>query len=254
MVLDPNAEFNAPEPVVEPVVEPKAPVVAAPPAVTQAQFDQVKGELESRVAEIEKLKGTADVVDKLREVFSGKSEDPRDAFVKSEIRRLIPQLDDLDKIKQLLPVVLETLGNAAEEKVQEKAGSAVDLMRGLMKDAGLDEKDDESVGYMEEVLTRVIKGDPDLKGLWARGNVKAAVSKAFDKAQGKLFAPIRAKAKRSAVSTITESPRAFPRTNAPSPGVKDAGAGKVDINDTSREGRSKVHDAAFDRLQELLDR
>jgi len=251
MPLDPVAEYDAPEIPDVTTPEPKTP--AGPPPVTQAQLEGLRGELATKMAEIEGLKSETEVMRRLRDVFTGKPENPNDAFVKSEIRRLVPELDDIDKIKQLLPVVMETLGNSYEEKVQEKAGSAVEFMRGLMKDAGLDDKDNDTVGYMEEVLTRVIKSDQELSKLWARGNVKAAVSKAFDKAQSKLIAPIRAKAKKSAVSTITESPRALPRGQAPSP-ASQGNSRKVDTSDTSREGIKKIHDAAFDHLQELLER
>jgi hypothetical protein len=188
----------------------------------------------------------------LREVFTDKGIDPRDAYVRQEITRLLPELQDVEKIRQLIPVVLETLGAAHEEKIAEKAASAVDHLRGFMKGAGLDSTDDEAVGYMEEVLTREIKNNPELRTLWGRGQIKAAVGKAFDKASGKLFAPVRANTKRSAVESITGAPKASPRGAAPSPSA--SAPRQVDTSDTSRDGRRAIHDAAFDRLQDLLDR
>jgi hypothetical protein len=253
MGLDPQAEFDAPETPVapEPAVAP-APTPAPAPAVSPADIAALRGELNSKLKEIDELKSDAAVVRKLRDVFAPESGgDPKDEWAKREIKRLVPELDDIDKIKSVLPLVMEALGASAEEKLQEKAGTAVEHMKGMMKDAGLDPADEDSVSYMEEVLTRVIKGDPALQALWARGNIKAVVSKAWDKAQSKIIAPIRTKAKQSAVRTITESPRATPRGNAPSPAP--AGTRTVDTRDTTRAGVSKVHDAAFDRLQELLD-
>jgi hypothetical protein len=247
--LEPGAEFDEPTPPIEPAA-PRAP--AAPPAVTKAELDAVKSELSGKLAEIDTLKSKTAIVDKLHEVFAGSTEDPRDAYVKKEIRRLVPELDDLAKVKEILPAILETLGASYEEKQAEKAWGAVEHMKGLMEQAGLDPKDDDAVGYMEEVLTREIKANPELTALWRRGNIKAAVNKAFDKASSKLFAPVRARVKRSAVSTITESPKATPRGQAPSPANR--GGRTVDFSDTSREGVNKIHDAAFDALLERLDR
>jgi hypothetical protein len=254
MTLDAATEFETPEGGT-PAETPAAKTVAEPPvdAGARAELAQVKQQLQASAQELNALKSDAQIISKLKEVFGDKgSIDPRDAYVRKEITRLLPELQDLGRIKQLLPAVLETLGASYEEKVAERADTAVDFMKGHMKDAGLDPNDDDAVGYMEEVLTREIKANPELRALWGRGNVKAAVSKAFDKASGKLFAPVRARVKRSAVDTITGSPKASPRGSAPSPAA--AKTSTVDPADSSRAGRSAVHDAAFDRLQELLDR
>lgn len=249
MTLDPNAEFTETPP--EPKVE-TTPAPAPAPTVSKAEFDEVRGQLTEALSTVEGLKGKTAIMDRLAEAFSGeKPADPRDAFVQKEIRRLVPELDDIGRIKEVLPQILEALGAVGEERVAERAVSAIDTMKGLMDGVGLDAKDDETVGYMEEVLTREIKANPALLVLWRRGDTKTAVSKAFDKVQGKLFAPVRNRVKRGAVNTINELPKASPRGNAPTPAV---GSRKVDTSDTSREGIKKVHDAAFDRLQELMDR
>jgi hypothetical protein len=253
MTLDAASEFNTPEPVAPaPAPAAPAPSPAAPPSATAAEVEALRGELKAKLGELEASKGDRAVIQKLRDVFApGSSDDPRDTWAKGEIRRLVPELDDLGRIKEVLPAILEALGAGAEERLQEKAGTAVDHMRGLMKDAGLDPADDEAVSYMEEVLTRVIKADPALSAAWARGSIKAVVGKAWDKAQSKIIAPIRNKAKAGAVRTITESPKAIPRGQAPS--SAPAGSRNVDTGDTSRAGIQKIHDAAFDRLQELMD-
>jgi hypothetical protein len=253
MALDPNAEFvNTPggDPAPDPKPEPK-PEPMPQATVSKAEFDTVRGQLSDAISEMEGLRGKTAIVDKLAAVFTGeKPADPRDAFVRKEILRLAPELDDIAKLKQVLPQILEVLGAVGEERVAEKATGAIEHMRSLMDGIGLDGKDDEAVGYMEEVLTREIKANPELIQLWRRGNIKGAVSKAFDKAQGKLFAPIRNKVKRGAVTSIHESPKASPRGSAPSPAGSQR---KVDTSDVSREGVKKIHDAAFDRLQELMD-
>lgn len=255
MVLDPNVEFE--ETPTEPeVVTPEVP--AAPPAATKDDVAALKAELDAKVRELDGLKSRAAIVDKLQEAFGGKvaNEDPRDKYVRQELQRILgPEFEDLKDVRQiktLLPAILETLQLATEERIAEKASTAQDVMRDQMKSIGLDPKDDEAVAYMEEALTREIKANQELLALWARGNVKSAVTKAFSKVQSKLIAPARIAAKRSAVNTITESPKAAPRGGAPSPGPSAKPA--VDVTDTSRDGIRKIHDAAFERLQELLDR
>src|SRR5574341_352496 len=244
--LDPKAEFaDAPDP--EESVE-----VKEVPEVVQVSADEVK-ELKSQLAasmqQIERLTSETAVVGKLKELFTGRPEDPKDAFVKSEIRRLVPDLDDVAKIKEVLPYILNALQVDADEKIAERAETALDVVKDLLEDAGYDPKDEELVGDMEEVLARRIKNDPDLLKQWNRGNVKNAVTKAFEKASSKLLAPSRLKAKRSAVNTITESPKPSPKGGpaAPAPG----GKAKLDFKDTSRDNVKKIHDAAFERLQEL---
>ncbi len=247
--LDPTSEFETPAS--EPVA-PAAPAAAPVDAGARAEVAALKAELARSAESINALKSDAAIIGKLKEVFNDKGIDPRDAYVRKEITRLLPELEDVAKMRQLLPVVLETLGAAHEEKIAEKASSAVDHMKGFMKTAGLNHEDPEAVGYMEEVLTREIKNNAELRDMWSRGQIKAAVSKAFDKANGKLFAPVRANTKRSAVDTITGGPKASPRGAAPSPSA--SAPRQVDPSDVSRDGRKAVHDAAFDRLQELLDR
>ena len=249
MTLDPNAEFQE-QPTPEVVEQqPAAPVV---PSVSKEEFDALQNKFNEKMAEVESLKGRTAVVDKLQEVFGKKSADPRDEYIRKELEKHLPELDDLNRVKQLLPAILETLQMATEERVAEKANTAQDVMRDMMKGIGLDPKDDEAVSYMEEALTREIKANPELIKLWTRGSLKAAVSKAFDKVQVKLIAPARVSAKRSAVNTITESPRATPRGGAPTPAPANAPA--LDLKDTSRGGINKIHDAAYERLQELLSR
>lgn len=252
MVLDPNAEFApASEPEVIPAPTP-APAPAPAPTVSKAEFDEVRGQLQDALSTVEGLKGKTAIVDKLAEVFGGeKPQDPKDAFIRKEILRLAPEIGDVSKLKEVLPQIIEVLGAVGEERIAEKAVSAIDHMRGMMEGVGLDSKDDEAVGYMEEVLTREIKANPELLQLWQRGQIKTAVSKAFDKVQGKLFAPVRARTKRSAVMAINELPKASPRGQAPTPASAQR---KVDTSDVSREGIKKIHDAAYDRLQELMDR
>lgn len=257
MTLDPNAEFASTPASEIPAVTPPV-VPPAPPAVSKEEHEAVKSQLSAAIAEVDGLKGKTEILDRLSEVFGGqptKSLDPRDAFVRKEIMRLAPEIEeaksDAAKIKELLPQVLQVLAGATEERVAEKAVGAIDTMKDLMEGVGLDPKDDEACGYMEEVLTREIRANQELLQLWRRGDTKRAVSKAFEKAQAKLFAPVRAKVKRGAVNAINELPKASPRGNAPSPAPT---ARKVDVADTSREGIKKVHDAAFDRLQELMDR
>lgn len=248
-VLDPNTEFaDLPEAVETPVVK-EAPVAAA--GASAAEVAQLRSDFANSLKTIEALRSETAVVGKLKELFTGTPEDPKDAFVKKEIQRLVPGLDDIEKIKQVLPFILNALNLDAEEKVAERAETALDVVKDLMSDAGLDGKDAEAVGYMEEALAREIKNNPDLLKQWNRGNVKNAVTKAFEKVSSKLFAPGRLKAKRSAVSTITESPKSSPRGGpaAPAPGDNK----KLDFKDTSRDNVKKIHEAAFERLKELTE-
>jgi len=240
--LDPNAEFADKEPV-------DVKEVPAAAVVNPAEVAELKSQLAESLKSIEALTSRTQVVDRLQELFSGKPEDPKDAFVKNEIRRLVPDLDDVAKIKEVLPYILNALNIDAEEKLAERTETAQDVMKGLMAEAGLDEKDEDAVGYMEEALAREIKSNTDLLKSWNRGNVKSAVNKAFEKVSSKLLAPGRLKAKRSAVREINESPRASARGGpAVAPGANKS---KLDFKDTSRDNVKKIHDAAFERLQEL---
>lgn len=256
--LDPALEFDD-EAVKAEAAEAKADIEAAeaakkaaePPVATKKEVDDLKADLGEKLKELDALKGQAAIIDKLQELFAGKTEDPKDAFVKKEIRRLVPELDDLDKIKQVLPMILGALNIDAEERVAEKTESAQEHMKTLMADVGLDPDDEKAVGYLEEALTREIKSDPELLKLWSRGNVKGAVNKAFSEVSTKLFAPVRLRTKRGAVTTITESPKASPKGGAPSSGA--GSKPKLDFKDTSRDNVKKIHEAAFERLQELTE-
>ena len=248
VVLDPTVEFDDEgKSIVEPVV--KEPSVAA--GASSEEVAKLRADFAESLKTIEALRSDTAVVGKLKELFAGTPEDPKDAFVKKEIQRLVPGLDDIAKIKEILPYILNALNLDAEEKVAERAETALDVVKDLMAEVGLDAKDDDLVGDMEELLARRIKNDPDLLRQWNRGNVKNAVTKAFEKASTKLFAPTRLKAKRSAVSTITESPKSSPKGGpaAPAPGDNK----KLDFKDTSRDNVKKIHEAAFERLQELTE-
>lgn len=232
---------------------------AATDVVSKAELEELKQSIGTELAGLKGLKDNADIVAKLKDVFAGKSgsepANPRDAFIRKEIQRLMPELQELaevGKLKTILPVLLQTLEAAVEERVGEKTETAQTYMKGRMGELGLDPKDADAAGYLEETLVREIRTNPELVGLWSRGNVKAAVDKAFDKVQAKLFAPIRARAKRGAVDTIIDGVKATPVSGGrPAPG-KSASA-KVDLTDISREGVRKIHDGAFDYLNELLD-
>jgi len=243
-LVDPGAKGEVKAPVVVPEVKdvPKGVVVS------QEDYDAMK----ALSKEVEGLKSKGAIMDKLAEVFKGgPSEDPKDAFVRRELQRLVPELGDIAKIKEVLPMIVEALGASAEERVETRSFDAIGIMQGLMSKAGLDAKDVDACGYVEEALTREIRSNKDLTALWARGQVKDAVNKAFDKVQSKLFAPIRANTKRSAVQMQTESPKAGPASGGVSGAAKDSGATKLDLTDTSREGTKKIHEAAYERLLEL---
>ena len=238
---DPETEF------IDDVETPETPVVtkpAGPPAASAEELAALKQQFEG-------LRNDAQLVHRLKELFSEQPSDPRDKLIRKEIQRLVPELDDVDKIKRLLPAIVESLAASTEDRVQSRATEADTIMRGLMEGLGLDAADDEAAGYLEETITREIRANPELLKDWSRGNVKRAVTKAFDKVQTKLFAPVRAKSKAGAVKTITESPRATPRGGTPSAPASKLAA--LDLKDTSREGVQKVHDAAWTRLQELID-
>ena len=247
--LDAQKEFST-EVVEKPAVEVKAAPAAVIDSVKPEEMAALKRDYAERVKELEGLKSKSAVLDKLAEVFAGKSEDPKDAFVRKELQRLVPELSDIAKIKEVLPMIVEALGAQAEEKVEGRAGDAVEIMQGLMTKAGLDAKDKDACGYVEEALTREIRGNKDLTALWASGRTKDAVNKAFEKVSSKLFAPIRANTKRAAVSMQTESPKAGPIAGTSVGGTEKP---KVDLKDTSREGTKKIHDAAYERLMELTE-
>lgn len=218
--------------------------------VTKEELEAATRPLTEQLKGLEGLRNDAEIIRKLKEVFGGEASDPRDAMLRKEIKRLVPELDDLDKIKSLLPTMVDTLEASAEERLQVRTNDAQDIMKGLMPDIGLDPKDAEASGYLEEVLAREIRTNSELMRAWARGNIKFAVNKAFEKIQTKLVAPIRANTKKAAVRTITESPKAAPK-GGPEAG-KSKEADKVDFGDTSRAGVQKIHDKAWEKLQSLM--
>lgn len=213
----------------------------------------LKGELGKNLQELQHLRGKTAILDKLQEVLGGKPVNKEEEFVTQEIRRRLGgDLDDIQKIKAVLPAVVEMLTAMQQEKLGEKVDEAQNALGKEMEKAGLDPEDEEVFAYMEDAIAGVIKRDPELQKLWAAGKSKQAVNKAFDKFNAKTFAPLRNKAKRGAVDTILSAPKATPRGSAPAP--SQGGGRPVDSRDTSRDGIKKVHDAAFDRLQELLDK
>lgn len=256
MLPSADSEFQDPTQVVtDAALEKKEPVALHPDAVSKAEMDGLKQTLAEKIGEIEGLKGKTAVLDRLAEVLGGRgaSVDPKDAYVRRELERLAPELRSVRQIEALMPEILAVLKAGVDEKTEEHAETAQDHLKGLMKGSGLDSKDNEAVSYLEEAVVREIKSNKALLGLWARGNVKGAVDKAYEKVEQKLFAPIRANTKRSAVHTIMDSQKASPRGGAPSAGAGDKGK-KLDFNDTSRDNRNAIHDAAFERLQELSER
>ena len=249
MVTDADREFEAIEGT--DVVEEKKETLA-PAGATKAEVDELREQLKGMAG----LRNDAEIIRKLKEVFGGDAADPKDVMLRKEIRRLVPEIDDIDKVKQLLPYVVESLEGGAEERLQGRITEAQSVMQKLMPDIGLDPKDNDPTGYFEEVLAHEIRKNPDLMRLWTRGNVRVAVEKAFEKVSTKLVAPIRAKSKQGAVRTITESPKAVPKGGPPSAGTAKPAAGKAatyDPKDTSRANVQKVHDAAWDRLQALMN-
>jgi hypothetical protein len=236
--------------------------VETPSGVSREEFEAVKNALAEKAAELADLGPTKDVISRLQAVFGGKSESKlsdRDQYIKKEMLRIMPELGevgaDVKNIGKILPTLVMALEATVEERVQEKADSAQEHLRSVMKGAGLNHNDDEAAGYLEEAVTREIRSNKELLGLWTRGNVKSAVDKAFAKVQSKLLAPARAGAKRSAVETITGGVKPTPRPGSASTGAGEGAAKpKVDLTDASRENVRKIHDGAFDYLQELLDK
>lgn len=251
----PNAdtEFQEPaQPAAEPAPEKKEPVALHPDAVSRTEVEGLKQALATKIGELEGLKDKAALLDRLETALTGRrTVDPKDAYVRRELERLAPELGSVRQIEAILPEILAVLKAGVDEKTEERSETAQDHLKGLMKGAGLDSKDNDSVGYMEEAVVREIKGNKELMSLWARGNVRGAVDKAFEKVNNKLFAPIRANTKRNAVQNILDGPKAAPRGGAPS--APASAKPKVDFKDTSRDNRNKIHDAAFERLLELQD-
>ena len=242
MPVDPETEFEGTD---EPVVQ------AAKPDPDREALKGEVADLRKQMEGLAGLRNDAALIHKLKEVFGGDATDPRDALLRKEIKRLVPELDDVDKVKELLPQIVDVLAASADERLQERTVSAQEIMKGMMGEIGLDPKDKDASAYLEEVLSHEIRVNPELMRAWARGNVKFAVQKAFDKVQTKLVAPIRAKAKVSAVRTISEAPKAAPRGGAPTSSSKEGG--KLDYKDTSRANVQKIHDAAWDHLQALME-
>ena len=237
---------------------PKEPEVKEPEVKdgSAAEVAELRSQLSGAVKELKDLQGSAALVEKLRTVFSdgGAPANPRDEYVRKEILRLMPELSEISQLKQLLPAVLTAMDATVEERISEKAEEARTHVKGLMKDGGFDAADEEAAGYIEEAVTRAIKADKDLLAAWTRGNTRLAVSKAFEKVSAKLFAPGRVKAKQGAVTTILSGPKATPKGAAVGGGTTPEKPAKLDLTDTSREGTRKVHDAAFDYLQELINK
>lgn len=252
--LDAANEFNEPDAAAA-AAEAKAAQEAkdAKASELEKSVGELKGTVGKQLEELTHLRGKTAILDKLQEVLGGKPVNKEEEFVTQEIRRRLGgDLDDVAKIKAVLPAVVEMLSAMQQEKLTEKVDAAQDVLGKEMEKAGLDPEDDEVFAYMEDAIAGVIKRDPELQKLWGQGQTKKAVSKAFDKFNAKTFAPLRARSKRSAVDTILSAPKATPRGSAPAP--TGQGSKTVDTRDTSRDGIKKVHDAAFDRLQDLLDK
>ena len=246
-VTTPADEFA--EPVV--AVEPVTPVVPIP-GVSKAEYAELQKVVADQAEELKGLRSTQDVLGRIKEIFTGagsRNEDPRDAFVRKELLRVMPELQHLPDIAKIIPGIVDALGATAEEKVYERATQAQDMVRDFMKKDGLNASDAETFNMMEEALTTTIKNDKDLLGMWTRGNIKGAVTKAYEKVSSKILAPVRASTKRSAVQTISDNPKAAPRGGAPTPA--SGGKPKIDFGDTSSAGKKAIHDAAFERLMEL---
>lgn len=209
----------------------------------------------SLVTEMGGLKEKAAILDKLQDVLGAKPTNPQEEYVTNEIRRRLGgDLEDLAKIKAILPQLLEMVGSVAEDKHQERVTNAQDALSSEMKKIGLDPDDKETFQALEESITSVIRGDEKLLAEWNKGQHKATVAKAFDRLQTKLYAPLRSKMKRAAVTTLIDSPRSTPRGGAPGSSPTGKESGEVDTRDTSRTGINKVHDAAFERFEELLNK
>ena len=108
-----------PDPVLDPAVEfeeTPTPVVPEPAEAVEthaADIAILKAQLGTSLDQIRTLTEKTAVVDKLQELFTGKTDDPKDAFVRKEIHRLLPGFDqqsaDVDKIKEVLPYILQAL-------------------------------------------------------------------------------------------------------------------------------------------------
>ena len=259
MTLDAANEFDGVD-AAEAAAKEAADKAAADKATADKEAADLKGEVGSlkqtlteKLAEVEGLKSKTAILDKLSEVFGGKPVDKQDEFITNELRRRLGgDLSDVAKIKAILPVLLEMVGSQAEEKLAERVESAQDVLRTEMEKLGLDPDDEDTFTAMEEAVTSVIRRDDGLSAAWAKGNAKKAVSEAFEKLQTKLYAPIRSRLKRSAVNSLLDGPKPSPRGGAAS-APKGKESNTVDTSDVSRAGLKKVHDAAFDRLQELID-
>jgi len=264
VTLDAKTEFED----IDPNAEPQPDADAAPAAgvdTPDPEKAQLASTIQTLTSKLQSLEQTSSAdkatLGKLRQVFNPNEAalSPRDKFIRDEIQRLVPELNqygnNLGAIGQLLPEILEVMQATVEERNTERATTAQEYMRGQMADLGLDPKDEEAAGVLEETLVAIIKRDQKLLQAWAAGRMKTAVNGAMEKVQAKMFAPVRAKAKRGAVNTIMDGPKASPRGGAaPGPGTPAHQASKVDLNDLSRAGDNKVHDAAFDYLQDLMSK
>lgn len=256
--LDPLAEFSA-DPEAEAAAKTETEKVKAETAAAEekaqlvAKVAKQDETVTSLLKDMDSLKSKADVLDKLQEVLGKKPESPEEEFVTKEIRRRLgSDLEDLAKIKALLPALLEVVGNVAEEKQAERVNAAQSTLSSEMEKIGLDPKDEETFSAIEESVTAVIRRDEKLLAEWNSGKYKSAVTKAFDRLQSKLYAPVRSKLKRAAVTTLLDAPRSTPKGGGSS-GPADGGK-SVDVRDTSRGNLQKIHDAAYERFQELLDK
>lgn len=257
--MDPNLEFSDPDAeaaaaAAEAAEKAEIAKEAERGLALEKQVGELSGTVAEKLKEIEGLKSKTAILDKLQEALGAKPKDAQDEFVTAEIRRRLgTDLDDIQKIKQILPTLLQIADAQLQERAAEKIDAGQTALKSEMKKIDLDVDDEEVVAYMEESVTAEIRRNPELMKMWESGKSKQAVVKAFDKVQTKLFAPMRAKLKRSAVNTVLNAPRPTPKGGSSSSG-SDTGKGSVDTSDTSRQGIGKVHDAAWDRLQELLDK
>src|SRR3990167_4429189 len=79
-----------------------------------AEIAGLKDQNASLANELTELKSRTAIINRLQEALGVKTEDPKDTYIRKEIKRLVPEIDDLDKIKVLLPEILVTLQAAAE--------------------------------------------------------------------------------------------------------------------------------------------
>ena len=242
--LDPTAEFQPP---VTPEAAPE-PKPEAPPAASVA-------DLQALQAQVATLASKAATLDKLAGVLAPPSvaaSTPQDDAIRAEIFRLFPALRtyeaDTAQMKKALVAVAQATGYAADAALTERTSKADDLTKSLMRAEKMS-TDADALYDVSVMIASRIQRDPALKDAWNRGHVKYAVEEAWKKVSEKLLAPIRVEAKRGAVTSILDAPRATPRGGAQSPpSGKDPN--KLDFADTSREGRKKIHEAAFARLQQ----